>query len=67
MFRGGIILTLSRDYRLRLSELCYRIKLGRDVSLDERVWMNKLCEHNKSAKGLVETLMCPDFLDEYPL
>lgn len=64
MFRGGIILTLSRDYRLRLSEICYRIKLNREVKLEERVWMNKLCEHNKSAKGLVETLLCPDFLGE---
>ena len=42
----------------------YRIKLRREVKLEERVWMNKLCEHNKHAKGLVETLLCPDFIGE---
>ena len=50
---------LSKDSRLRLTEICCRIKLGRDVTLAERIWMQKLTEHNKSARGIVERIMCP--------
>jgi len=32
---------------------------GFPVSLDERIWMNKLCEHNLHAKELRDSLMCP--------
>tara|TARA_B100001113_G_scaffold286389_1_gene241800 strand:- start:6172 stop:6297 length:126 start_codon:yes stop_codon:yes gene_type:complete len=32
---------------------------GVPVTLDERIWMNKLCDHNASAKSLVESLLCP--------
>jgi len=29
------------------------------VSLAERIWMNKLCEHNVQARELRDSLMCP--------
>jgi hypothetical protein len=29
------------------------------VTLEERIWMNKLCNVNPSAKSLVESLLCP--------
>tara|TARA_B100000902_G_C27110649_1_gene813372 strand:- start:202 stop:345 length:144 start_codon:yes stop_codon:yes gene_type:complete len=41
---------------------------GIPVSLHERIWMNKLCEKNASAKSLAESLLCPDYVphaDEY--
>ena len=50
---------LSKDSRLRLTEIACRMKLGRTVTLAERIWMNKLIEHNKHALGIVERIMCP--------
>ena len=50
---------LSKDSRLRVSEIACRVKLGRPVTLTERIWMNKLIENNKSARGIVERIMCP--------
>tara|TARA_Y100001963_G_scaffold150562_1_gene231874 strand:+ start:577 stop:717 length:141 start_codon:yes stop_codon:yes gene_type:complete len=35
-----------------------------EVDLDERIWMNKLCEHNRQAKDLVSSLTCPDFIPD---
>tara|TARA_B100000287_G_scaffold217067_1_gene204777 strand:+ start:300 stop:434 length:135 start_codon:yes stop_codon:yes gene_type:complete len=32
---------------------------GIPVSLEERIWMKKLCDANPSAKSLVESLLCP--------
>ena len=55
---------LSKDSRLRLTEICCRIKLGREVSLTERIWMQKLTHHNKSAKGIAERLLCPNTVGE---
>jgi len=28
-----------------------------EVTLSERIWMSKLCEHNRHAKDLVESLL----------
>ena len=50
---------LSKDSRLRLVEICCRMKLGREVSLTERIWLQKLIEHNNHARGIVERMMCP--------
>ena len=50
---------LSKDYRLRVSEIACRVKLRREVSLVERIWMNKLIENNNHARGIVERIMCP--------
>ena len=50
---------LSIDYRLRLTEIACKVKLGRETSLAERIWMNKLIENNNHARGIVERLMCP--------
>ena len=35
-----------------------------EVDLDERIWMNKLCEHNRHAKELVAAMLCPDVMGE---
>ncbi len=54
-------MTLSTNYRLQLTDICCRMITtdGVPVTLEERIWMNKLCEHNRAAKALVEALLCP--------
>jgi len=53
-------MTLSTNYRLKLTDICCRMITtdGVPVTLDERIWMNKLCEHNTSAKALTKSLLC---------
>ena len=53
---------LSTKYRLELTDICCRMITddGVPVTLDERIWMNKLCEKNASAKAIAESLLCPD-------
>tara|TARA_B100000029_G_C16728998_1_gene649955 strand:+ start:71 stop:226 length:156 start_codon:yes stop_codon:yes gene_type:complete len=48
---------LSRDYRLRLVEICCRIRLKRKVTLEERIWKQKLCDANKHAAGIAERII----------
>ena len=55
---------LSKDYRLRLTEIACKVKLGRETSLAERIWMNKLIENNNHARGIVERMMCPYKIDD---
>ena len=52
---------LSTKYRLELTDICCRMLTtdGVRVSLDERIWRNKLCEHNMSARDLRDSLLCP--------
>ena len=45
---------LSKDSRLRVSEIACRIKLGRDVSLTEMIWYTKMVENNAHARGIHE-------------
>ena len=47
---------LSKDNRLKLTEICCRMKLGRSVTLLERIWVYKLTRANKSAAGIAERL-----------
>jgi len=48
---------LSKDSRLRLSEICYRMKLGRKVTLLERVWVYKLTRANRHAAGIRDRIL----------
>ena len=52
-------MTLSTKMRLELTDiLCRMITTdGVPVSLDERVWMNKLIEHNKSARAIHDAML----------
>ena len=50
---------LSKDYRFRLTEIACRVKLNRNTTLEERIWMHKLIENNAHARGIVERIMCP--------
>ena len=57
---------LSTNYRLKLTDICCRMITtdGVPVTLEERIWMNKLCEHNMQAKELVGSLLCPDQIED---
>jgi hypothetical protein len=35
-----------------------------EVDLDDRIWMNKLCEHNPQARDLRNALVCPDKIEK---
>jgi len=48
---------LSKDHRLRVSELSCKIRLNREVTLKEMIWLNKICEHNKSAAGIRDRIL----------
>ncbi len=50
---------LSTKYRLELTDICCRIISDGPVTLEERIWMNKLCENNLHAKELASSLLCP--------
>tara|TARA_Y100001973_G_scaffold97531_1_gene153710 strand:- start:285 stop:470 length:186 start_codon:yes stop_codon:yes gene_type:complete len=57
---------LRKRYRNDLIDICCRMITtdGVEVSLDERIWMNKLCEKNEAARELAGALLCPDFLED---
>ena len=57
---------LSTNYRLKLTDICCRMITtdGVPVTLDERIWMNKLCENNSQAKSIAEQLLCPNTVGE---
>ena len=52
---------LSTNYRNRIVDICCRmISTDGEVELDERIWMNKLCEHNSQARDLASSMLCPN-------
>lgn len=55
-------MTLSTAYRLELTDiLCRMITTdGNQVTLEERVWMNKLITHNKSARAIHDAMLTND-------
>ena len=58
-------MTLSTKYRNEIVDICCRIiSTDGEVSLNERIWMNKLCEHNNHAKELVSSLLSDDMINE---
>tara|TARA_R100000008_G_scaffold51946_1_gene31343 strand:+ start:604 stop:798 length:195 start_codon:yes stop_codon:yes gene_type:complete len=56
---------LSTKYRNEIIDICCRIiSTDGEVSLKERIWMNKLCDHNLHAKELVGSLLSDDMVDD---
>ena len=47
---------LSKDHRLRVTEIACKIRLNREVSLEDMMWYTKLIKHNKHAAGIAERL-----------
>tara|TARA_B100000287_G_scaffold428573_1_gene480216 strand:- start:82 stop:255 length:174 start_codon:yes stop_codon:yes gene_type:complete len=56
---------LSTNYRNKIVDICCRMVSNDDVSLDERIWMNKLCEKNLHAKELAGALLCPYKVEDH--
>ena len=49
---------LSINYRNKLIDICCRIiSTDGEVTLQERIWMTKLCENNIQARELAENLI----------
>ena len=56
---------LSTNYRLQLTDICCRmITTDGEVSLEERIWVHKLCEKNASAKEIAESMLCPEHIPD---
>ena len=49
-------MSLSKDSSLILTEICCKMKLGRHVTLLERIWVYKLVRSHKDAAGIAERL-----------
>ena len=61
---GGNVTKMARGEKLRLTDiLCRMISTDGAVELNERIWMNKLCERNDEARELAGAMLCPDFYD----
>ena len=49
---------LSQNYRNRIIDICCRmISTDGKVTLNERIWLNKLIENNKRAKMIVDSMV----------
>ena len=56
---------LSTKYRNKIIDICCRmISTDGEVELNERIWMNKLCEHNLQARELAGAMLCPNTIGE---
>ena len=56
---------LKTNYRNKIVDICCRIiSTDGEVNLEERIWMNKLCETNSKAKELASAMLCPDVMGE---
>ena len=44
---------LSTQYRLRLENICNKISLGEEVSLEDMIWAEKLAKANRSAATIL--------------
>ena len=52
------VLMLSQNYRNRIIDICCRmISTDGKVTLNERIWLNKLIENNKSARMIVNSMV----------
>ena len=61
---GGNVTKMARGQKLKLTDiLCRIISTDGTVDLNERIWMNKLCESNSEAKEIAGAMLCPDFYD----
>ena len=55
---------LSTSCKNKIIDICCRIiSTDGEVTLEERIWMHKLCEKNASAKEIAEAMLCPDKID----
>ena len=56
---------LSTEKLNRVIDICCRIiSTDGQVDLDERIWMNKLCENNEKARQVAGAMLCPEVMGE---
>ena len=61
---GGNVTRLSKGQKLKLTDIiCRIITTDGEVDLNERIWMNTLCDKNDEAKSLAGAMLCPDFFE----
>jgi hypothetical protein len=48
---------LSRDCRLRLTGIVCRIRLHREVSLEDMIWYNELIKNDEQAEFILESFI----------
>ncbi len=48
---------LSRDCRLRLTGIVCRIRLYREVSLEDMIWYNELIKNDEQAEFILESFI----------
>ena len=49
---------LSTRSQLELTDICWRlISTDGEVSLQERIWMSKICQHNEQAERLRDEML----------
>ena len=49
---------LSTNHTNKIIDICCRmISTDGEVSLEERIWMNKLCEHNNRASEIRQSIL----------
>ena len=55
---------LSTNYRNKVIDICCRIvSTDGEVTLEERIWLDKLCDHNKHAKEIMCGIISEDKVD----
>ncbi len=56
---------LRKRFSNKIIDICCRmISTDGEVTLEERIWMHKLCEKNASAKEIAEAMLCPDQIQD---
>ena len=56
---------LSTNYRNKVIDICCRIvSTDGEVTLEERIWLHKLCDHNNHAKSLMCGIISEDKVDK---
>ena len=49
---------LSTNYRNQIVDICCRmISTDGEVTLQERIWMSKICQHNEQAERLRDGML----------
>ena len=55
-FGFHFIMLVFKYYSLSLSLIACKTRLDREVTLEDRIWAQKLIEHNAHARGIWERL-----------
>ncbi len=55
---------MNQKERSELTDICCRLmSTSSSVTLNERIWLNTLCEKNEVARDLAGAMLCPDIIE----